>query len=111
MLNPWWEELSIMFPAIPFVVKLALAGIVFRRLWTTDTFVWFTFLKNSKEDFGVRMWQLLSLAALGIFLLVELPLMASLAALSVTVLADTVVCKLSALNGVVHGMLQVESKD
>jgi hypothetical protein len=99
-----------MLPVIPFVLKLAIAGAVFKQLWTTDAFVWFTFLKNDKEDFGVRMWQLLSLVSLGIFLLVEMPLMASVVALFISVSTDTVVRKLSELNGLVHGMLDVESQ-
>jgi|ERR1051325_60484 hypothetical protein len=99
-----------MLPVLPFVLKLAIASAVFKRLWTTDAFVWFTFLKNDKEDFGVRMWQLSSLLSLGVFLLVEMSLVGSIVALLVSALTDTVVRRLSELNGLVHGMLDVESQ-
>ena len=99
-----------MFADIPFILKLAIASALFKRLWTTDAVIWFTYLKNSNEDFGVRMWQLLSFISLVVFLLVGMPLMALLVALLVSVMADTVARKLSELNGVAHGMLDAESQ-
>lgn len=99
-----------MFLSLPFVIKLAVTVAVFRRLWTTDAFVWVSFLKNSKEDFGVRMWQLLSLCALLFFLLADVSIPTSVAALSIVAFADTVVRKLSELNGTAHGILEPERK-
>lgn len=99
-----------MLPVMPFVVKLAFAGVMFKRLWMTDAFVSFAFMKNSRQDFGVRMWQLSALLALGVFLLAEMSLPASLAALSVSFIADTVVRKLSEMNGVVHGLFDPDDE-
>jgi hypothetical protein len=90
-----------------FILKLIIAGALFKRSWDNDTFVWFCYLNNSDKDFAPRICQAISLASiLGLALSPVQPLFLNLIFVGAAYTFDGAALKLATDNGLRHGLLQ-----